>query len=170
MAASSSAHRASGPPRPSPSAVSRGLAPVFSVGSPRCGLSGGVGSAPPPPGARAFWWVSGSRGPGGVQPAVPVTACVLSAVGVSVGPAVLAWRCASPRVWASVGCCNCGAAGSGLWRCALVGASACGACAGAGVEAGPVAGWLMGVTGAVGCVRESWCEPVSGPVCGGVRG
>ena len=170
MGASRSARRVSGPPRLSPSVVSSGPAPVFSVGSGRCGLAGGVGGAPAPPQVRASRSVSGSRGPGGVQPAVPVTACVLSVVRVSGGQAVVAWGCAPLRVWASVGPCDWGAAGWGLSRCALVGASACRACAGARVGAGHVAGWLMGVTGAVGSAEESSCELVSGPVRSRGRG
>ena len=98
MAASSLARRSSGLPRPLPSAVSWGRTPVFSVGSSCFGLVGGVGRAPTPPGACASGWVSGSRGLGGVQHAVPVTAFVLSVVGASVVPAAVAWRCVPPRV------------------------------------------------------------------------
>ena len=44
------------------------------------GPASGVDSVPALPWARASSWVSGSCGPGGVQPAALVTACVLSAV------------------------------------------------------------------------------------------
>ena len=92
VTASSSAHRASGPPQLLPSAVSWGPAPVFSVWSHRFGLVSGVGGACLclRVGYRVNWFL-------GVQPAVPVTACILSAVGASVSPAVVAWK--QDRKW-----------------------------------------------------------------------
>ena len=112
----SSARRASSSLRLSPSAVPWSRASVFPVGSSRFGLVGGVGCAPVSSGACASELAPGPCGPGGVLSAVLVTACVPSA--------------------SSVGACGCGIVGWGPWCCALVGASACGACPGGGVEAG----------------------------------
>ena len=90
----SSARRAASLLRLSSSAIFCGPASVFPMGSSRCGLSGGVGSAP----VLSGGWVPGLApvvcGPGDVLSVVLVTACVPPAAGAAVGWAVVAGRCA----------------------------------------------------------------------------
>ena len=134
------ARRASSLLRLSPSGVSWGPASVFPVGSSRCSLGGGVGSAPVSSGAWVSVWAPGPYGPGGVLSVVLLTACVQSVVGTAVGWAVPTGRYAPRRVPASVGACGSCVAGWGPWCCALVGASVPGARDGNRAEAGLVAG------------------------------